>query len=103
MNAESDKVVCATPTPGKQPTRIDRWKYDAIREQILAIVDERPDGVLFKELPQLVQQRLSPANRSKLGSLMWYVTTVKLDLEVRGEIVRVAKSSPQLLQRPDAS
>lgn len=103
MNADSDKVVCATPTPGKQPTRIDRWKYDVVREQILAIVDERPEGVLFKQLPQLVQQRISPADRDKLGSLMWYVTTVKLDLEVRGEIERVAKSSPQLLRRPAAT
>ena len=27
-----DKIVCETPTPGKQPTRIDRWKYLAVRK-----------------------------------------------------------------------
>lgn len=30
---------------------------------------------------------------------MWYVTTVKLDLEARGELVRVAGVKPQHLMR----
>ncbi len=37
----SDKVVCETPTPGKQPTRIDRWKYDAVRRAILKVTPRR--------------------------------------------------------------
>jgi hypothetical protein len=32
------------------------------------------------------------------GSVMWYVTTVKLDLEARGEIKRVPNSRPQLVK-----
>jgi hypothetical protein len=32
------------------------------------------------------------------GSVMWYVTTVKLDMEARGEIKRVPKSRPQLVK-----
>lgn len=103
MNADNEKVVCETPTPGKQPTRIDRWKYETVRDAILEITEERPEGVLFKELPQLVQKRMTPEDRAKLGSIMWYVTTVKLDLEVRGEIERVPKTSPQRLRIPAAS
>lgn len=26
-----EKVICHTPTPGKKPTRIDCWKYEAVR------------------------------------------------------------------------
>jgi hypothetical protein len=32
------------------------------------------------------------------GSVMWYVTTVKLDLEARGNIKRVPNSRPQLVK-----
>jgi len=32
------------------------------------------------------------------GSVMWYVTTVKLDLEAQGEIKRVQNSRPQLVR-----
>jgi hypothetical protein len=32
------------------------------------------------------------------GSVMWYVTTVKLDMEARGEVRRVPNSRPQLVK-----
>jgi hypothetical protein len=32
------------------------------------------------------------------GSVLWYYTTVKLDLEARGEIRRVPGSKPQLIE-----
>jgi len=32
------------------------------------------------------------------GSISWYVTTVKLDMEARGEIERVPDSNPQQLR-----
>jgi len=32
------------------------------------------------------------------GSVMWYVTTVKLDLEARGQVKRVPNSRPQLVK-----
>jgi hypothetical protein len=32
------------------------------------------------------------------GSVPWYFTTVKLDMEARGEIRRVPNSKPQLIE-----
>lgn len=93
----SEKVVCETPTPGKKPTRIDRWKYDLIREAILDIVPAGGDGFLFKELPQAVRERLIPDDLDRLGSVTWYTTSVKLDMEVKGELKRVKRASPQRL------
>lgn len=98
MSENSDKVVCKTPTPGKMPTKIDKWKYDVVRRAILNILKSQPDGVLFAELPGLVNQNLSEYERQNLGSINWYTTTVKLDLEVRGEIRRVEKATPQRLK-----
>ena len=94
---DNDKVLCETPTPGKQATRIDRWKYDAVRRAILDSVENHKDGVLFKELPALVEGQLSGEEKKQLGSVSWYTTTVKLDMEVKGEISRVPCATPQRL------
>ena len=79
---------------GKQGVNISKEKYDVIRQTILSILDEEGE-VLFKELPAKVGQKLGGSFE---GSVSWYVTSVKLDLEARGLIQRVAKSSPQRLR-----
>ena len=94
-----DKVECHTPSPGKQPTRIDRWKYDVVRQAILKVVPRRGPGLLFSELAGKVQTALAPEQLADLGSVSWYTTTVKLDLEVQGEIHRVEGAGPQRLLR----
>ena len=96
----NDKIVCRTPTPGKLPTRIDRWKYDVVRAAILEAIPRGPRGVEFRQLSGLVHERIPTRDRERLGSVPWYVSTVKLDLEVRGEIERLPGSRPQRLVRP---
>lgn len=95
--ADEDKVVCETPTPGKQSTRIDRFKYDCVRRAILESVPEAGEGLEFRDLPGEVAKRLTEEERSGLGSIAWYTTTVKLDLEVKGEVRRVPGVTPQRL------
>ena len=95
---EEERVVCETPTPGKKPTRIHKWKYDLLRGVILDIVEGSAEGVEFRELTGLVEARLSPQELSDLGSVSWYTTTVKLDMEVKGDIARVAGARPQRLR-----
>ncbi|MEZ4387137.1 MAG: hypothetical protein R3D98_06090 [Candidatus Krumholzibacteriia bacterium] len=34
----TDRIECRTPTPAKQLARSERWKVDAMREAILAVV-----------------------------------------------------------------
>ena len=95
---EEERVICQTPTPGKKPTRIHKWKYDLLRAAIVDIAAGSPDGVEFRGLPDLVEARLSPEQLTDLGSVSWYTTTVKLDMEVRGDIVRVPGARPQRLR-----
>jgi hypothetical protein len=95
--SKGEKVLVETPTPGKQPTRIDRWKYDLVREAILSVVPADENGVEFNQLAQLVEATLSAEDLERLGSISWYTTTVKLDMEVKGEIERVPGSKPQRL------
>ncbi len=79
---------------GKQGVNIDRAKYDAIRQAILdSLAEER--AISFSRLHEAVSARLSEPFD---GSIGWYTTTVKLDLEARGEIERVYGKSPQVVR-----
>ncbi|MCL4790346.1 MAG: hypothetical protein KJ070_26780 [Verrucomicrobia bacterium] len=99
MKSREEKVLCRTPTPGKQPTRIDAGKFALVRKAILAVLPRRSPGVRFRDLPARVARKIPAAQRLALGSIPWYVTSVKLELEVRGEIRRVSGVSPQVLVR----
>lgn len=92
-----DKVICETPTPNKKPTRIQKWKYDALKRAILQATPKSSEGILFKDLAKEVESHLSAEEKTNLGSINWYTTCVKLDLEVKGLIKRIPKSSPQKL------
>lgn len=93
------KVVCATPTPGKQPTAIAKWKYDLVRDAIRKCVSKSKDGIAFKELPDLVAEVLSADDRARLGSVSWHTTTVKLHMETIGELERLKDAVPQRVRR----
>ncbi|MCB0038582.1 MAG: hypothetical protein KDE23_02820 [Caldilinea sp.] len=79
---------------GKQGVNIAKTKYDAVAAAILASIQAA--GVLpFGALAAAVAARL-PAEFD--GSIGWYTTTVKLDLEARGLIERVPGVNPQQLR-----
>lgn len=99
MSQDGERVLCQTPTPGKQATRIPRWKYEAVRRAILEAMEASADGMPFKDLPREVARFLSDEERERLGSVSWYTTVVKLDLEVKGELERVPGARPQRLHR----
>lgn len=94
-----DRVACRTPTKNKSgQTAIPRWKFDAVRDAVLAaVVAAGPDGLAFSALPAAVGERLSDDERARLGSLGWHVTTVKLELEVRGELARLPGTPQRLI------
>lgn len=90
------KTLCRTPTPGTQGVRIATWKYEAVRRAILRALEG--GEILFRDLPGAVKRGLTFEEKENLGSISWYTTTVKLDLEVKGEIERVPGSRPQRLR-----
>lgn len=78
----------------KQGVKISKEKYDIIRKAILSTLTEKKE-ITFMNLSRAVEKEVNGAFD---GSVMWYVTTVKLDLEARGEIKRVPNSRPQLVK-----
>lgn len=99
MPGTDDRFLTLHPDPKKVGTRIQRWKYDVVREAILEAVPATEPGIPFKKLSPSVRRILGPKTVGKLGSVTWYTVTVKLDLEARGEIHRVPNARPQRLIR----
>ena len=69
-------------------------KYEQLRTAIIESLHEAGQ-LTFSELRDEVEKKLA-ANFD--GSISWYYTTVKLDLEARGLVKRIGKGSPQKLQ-----
>ena len=78
----------------KQGVNISKEKYELIREAILSTLHKQRE-ISFMNLSRAVEKQV---NGNFEGSVTWYVTTVKLDLEARGMIKRVPHSRPQLLK-----
>ncbi len=89
----SEKIMTLHPE-GKTGVNIDKGKYDMVRGAILEILKEN-ETYPFKTLADEVASRLGDSFE---GSFGWYTTSVKLDLEARGEIERLPKKSPQQLR-----
>jgi len=94
--ADELRTPCRTPSIGRDGvTNIPTWKFDAVRGAILAVLarGECP----WSQMVDSVRAELSKDQLSRLGSLGRHVTSMKLEMEVRGEIKRLAKKGPQIL------
>lgn len=79
---------------GKKGVNIEKAKYDKMKKAIISSL-KGVESISFKNLGQVVRERLT---KDFEGSIGWYYTTVKLDLEARGIIERVPNTRPQLLR-----
>jgi hypothetical protein len=89
-----EKILAKHPQPDKQGVRISKEKYELIRKTILDTLHAN-EGITFTELTEAVKGKLEGTFD---GSIAWYVTTVKLDLEARNVIERVPETKPQQLR-----
>ena len=78
----------------KHGVNISKVKYEIIRKAILSTLHTQKE-MTFMNLSRAVEKEV---NGNFEGSVMWYVTTVKLDLEARGVVKRVQNSRPQLIR-----
>ena len=85
-----DNKILTLHPQGKKGVNIDRDKYETLKEFILQTVESRGQ-ISYQELNQLGEDTLS---EHFAGSVPWYLVTVKLDLEARGILERVPKTSP---------
>lgn len=89
-----EKVFAKHPDKTKQGVRISRAKYEIVREAMIQTIRAAGE-ITFSDLLDQLEDKLE-GNFD--GSIPWYVTTVKLDLEARGMIERAPKSKPQRIR-----
>ncbi len=94
----ADTIMTKNAT-GKSGTRIDRQKYDTFKQALLKVIPQTEQGVAFKDLPKKVDRHIPKSMKPQPGSVSWYTTVVKLDLEARGLIERVSNVRPQHVRR----
>ncbi len=91
--SQEEKIMTLHPQ-GKKGTHILKRRYDLIKDFILKTVKEAGE-ITYEDLADLAQEKLSATFD---GKVVWYVVTVKLDLEARGLIERIPKTSPHKLR-----
>lgn len=77
-----EKIMTRHPDNSKAGVNISRKKYDTVRRAILSALRTR-GPMTFTDLRNEVARTLAGNFE---GSISWYSTTVKLDLEARKEI-----------------
>ena len=88
-----DRILTMHPT-GKKGVNILRSRYEQIRDYIMDTIKEEGE-ITFSDLGDKAVDDLS---ESFDGKVLWYITTVKLDMEARGIIERIPKTSPHQLR-----
>ena len=89
----AEKILTLHPQ-GKKGVNIDLGKYTMMKEAILETITEH-GTMTYKELDRVLNMEL---NGRFDGSISWYCVSVKLDLEARGIIERLPKTSPHQIR-----
>ncbi len=87
----SEEKIMTLHPDGKQGVNILIRGYNVIRDFIVDTLKNDP-VISFKDLTNLAEHKLAG---SFDGSIIWYMVTVKLDLEARGIIERIPGSGSQ--------
>ena len=84
-----DRIMTLHPS-GKAGVNILKTKYDQIASCMLSIIKSAGE-ITYQDLNDQIVDQLEGKFE---GKIPWYVVTVKLDLEARGIIERIPKTSP---------
>lgn len=79
---------------GKAGVNILKRRYDFIKDFIVQTIEAKEE-ISYEALNDLAEEQLTDTFDGKVG---WYIVSVKLDLEARGIIERVPKTSPHRLR-----
>ena len=90
---KDEKILTLHPQ-GKKGVNILKRRYDQISKFILSTLKKRGE-ITFQELTDLAVKELSD---NFDGKIVWYIVTVKLDLEAREIVERIPKTSPHKLR-----
>lgn len=79
---------------GKNGVHILKRRYDMVKDIILSILQEHGE-ITYEAVNAMCVKQLTEKFD---GNIPWYVVSVKLDLEARGIIERIPKTSPHKIR-----
>ena len=88
------RIKTLHPYDEKEGVRIERAKYDTIRQAVLNAL-ERCDMLTYTALAEDVRSQVGAHFD---GSINWYTVVVKLDLEARGLIEPTPGTRPERIR-----
>lgn len=90
----SEERIMTLHPKGKKGVNIHKDKYEIIKKYIIETIENHGE-IRFQDLTDKAVEELSDTFD---GKVIWYIVTVKLDLEAREIIERVPKTSPHKLR-----
>ncbi len=90
---EDERILTKHPG-GKKGVNILLSRYEQIRDYIIGTIEQEGE-ITFSDLGDRAVEELSERFD---GKVLWYITTVKLDLEARRIIERIPRTSPHKLR-----
>lgn len=90
---EEERIMTLHPK-GLKGVNILRTKYLQIKKYIIDTL-EKTNEITYQELSDRAEKDLQD---SFDGKVVWYIVSVKLDLEARGIIERIPKTSPHQIR-----
>ena len=88
------KILAKNPDPKKRGVSISEERYNVMRPAIIDALTKH-GAMTFQELAHEVESKLTGKFD---GSILWYMTTTKLDLEAKKVIERVPGTKPHKVQ-----
>ena len=82
-------------------TRMDEETYHMIAKALLEGVPRDGEGMTLDELHDVVKSRIPGGELPGGRKIMWNLMAVKLDMEKKGQLIRVPKSKPQRILRSE--
>ena len=88
MPDADDKITIQSVTSPGHVQRVDRSKYVAMREALMAVLPGERPGITVAEAKAVLLQRLPQALFTGGDKAGWWLKAVQLDLEAKGVIER---------------
>ena len=100
MSDSDDKITIESITSPGHVQRVDRAKYETMRNALLSVLPAKAPGMTVADAKTALLGRLPDTLFPGGATAGWWLKAVQLDLEAKGVIVRGTGKPVRLLRAP---